>query len=223
MVEATMTIQSTIQIGQVIRDGVVFDVKNWLGDGMRSDSLMQSVQDLFAILAGRKIDYVLVGGIALLHYVEGRNTQDVDLLMASPALKQLPELEIMDQDSSFVHATYGELQIDILLSENPLFQIVHREYVEVQAFLDQKIPLATVPGLVLMKLYALPSLYRQGNFAKVGIYENDIATLMYYYQPDLMKIKEDLSSVLSESDFVEINTILGDIEKRVQRFKRGDS
>ena len=218
-----MTIQSTIQIGQVIRDGVVFDVKNWLGDGMRSDSLMQSVQDLFAILAGRKIDYVLVGGIALLHYVEGRNTQDVDLLMASPALKQLPELEIMDQDSSFVRATYGELQIDIFLSEKPLFQIVHREHVEVQAFLDQKIPLATVDGLVLMKLYALPSLYRQGNFAKVGIYENDIATLMYYYQPDLMKIKEDLSSVLSESDFVEINTILGDIEKRVQRFKRGDS
>lgn len=218
-----MTMQSTIQIGQVIRDGVVFDVKNWVGDGIRSDSLMQSVQDLFAILAGRKIDYVLVGGIALLHYVEGRNTQDVDLLMASPALEQLPELEIVDQDSSFVHATYGELQIDILLSENPLFQIVHREYVEVQAFLDQKIPLATVPGLVLMKLYALPLLYRQGNFAKVGMYENDIATLMYYYQPDLMKIKKDLSSALSESDFVEINTILGDIEKRVQRFKRGDS
>jgi hypothetical protein len=46
---------------------------------------------------------------------------------------------------------------------------------------------------------------------------------MYYYQPDLMKIKKDLSSVLSESDFVEIDTILGDIEKRVQRFKRGDS
>lgn len=218
-----MTIQSTIQIGRVIRDGVVFDAKNWLGDGMSSDSLMQSVQDLFTTLADRKIDYVLVGGIALLHYVEGRNTQDVDLLMASPALKQLPELEIVDQDNNFVRATYGELQIDILLSENPLFQIVHREHVKVQAFLDQKIPLATVDGLVLMKLYALPSLYRQGNFAKVGIYENDVATLMYYYRPDLAKIKEELSAVVSESDFVEINTILGDIEKRVQRFKRGDA
>lgn len=49
---------------------------------MNSDSLIQSVQDFFAVLEKRKIDYVLVGGIAILHYVEGRNTQDLDLLMA---------------------------------------------------------------------------------------------------------------------------------------------
>jgi hypothetical protein len=37
-----------------------------------------------------------------------------------------------------------------------------------------------VEGLILLKLYALPSLYRQGNFAKVGIYENDVATLLLH-------------------------------------------
>jgi hypothetical protein len=41
---------------------------------------------------------------------------------------------------------------------------------------------ATVEGLLLLKLYALPSLYREGNFARVGL--KTIATLLYYYQPD---------------------------------------
>lgn len=64
-----MTIQSSINIGEVIRNAVVFNIKNWSGGLMNSDSLTQSVQDLFAILEERKIDYVLVGGIALLHYI----------------------------------------------------------------------------------------------------------------------------------------------------------
>jgi len=61
--ERNMTIQSSTQIGNVIRNAVVFNVKNWLGDMANSDSLLQSVQDLFAVLEQRKIDYVLVGGI----------------------------------------------------------------------------------------------------------------------------------------------------------------
>jgi hypothetical protein len=77
------------------------------------------------------------------------------------------------------------LQIDILLTQNPLFKKVLRKYSKVQPFLDYNIPLATVEGLLLLKLYALPSLYRQGNFARVGIYENDIATLLNYYAADM--------------------------------------
>ncbi len=45
-----MTIQSSIQIGDVIRNAVVFNVKNWSGDAMNSDSLIQSVQGFFAVL-----------------------------------------------------------------------------------------------------------------------------------------------------------------------------
>lgn len=56
-----MTIQSRIQIGSVIRNAVVSNVRNWLGGMMNSDSLIQSVQDLFTVLEKRKIDYVLVG------------------------------------------------------------------------------------------------------------------------------------------------------------------
>lgn len=214
-----MTIQSSVQIGNVIRNAVVFNVKNWLGGTMNSDSLIQSVQDFFAVLEKRKIDYVLAGGIAILHYVEGRNTQDLDLLMAVSSLDKLPELKITSQDMYFARANYGELQIDLLLTQNPLFKKVHKEYSQVQIFLDRNIPLATVEGLLLLKLYALPSLYRQGNFARVGIYENDIATLFHYYQPDPAALLTEISKYVNETDFEEIKNVVSDIQNRIKRFR----
>jgi hypothetical protein len=215
-----MTIQSSIQIGDVIRNAVVFNVKNWSGDAMNSDSLIQSVQGFFAVLEQRKIDYVLVGGIAILHYVEGRNTQDLDLLMAVSSLEKLPELKISSQDVYFVRANYNELQIDVLLTQNPLFKKVHKEYSKVQKFLDRDIPLATVEGLLLLKLYALPSLYRQGNFARVGIYENDIATLLHYYQPDMPSLLDELSKYVNDNDLAEIKGVVSEIQNRIERFKK---
>ena len=214
-----MTIQSSAQIGNVIRNAVAFNVKNWPGGSMNSDSLIQSVQDLFSVLEQRKTDYVLVGGIALLHYVEGRNTQDLDLLMALSSLEKLPELNISSQDMYFVRAEYGELQIDILLTKNPLFKKVHKKYSKEQRFLDRNIHIATVEGLLLLKLYALPSLYRQSNFSRVGIYENDIATLLHDYEPDINALLVELSKFVNESDLAEIKNIVADIQKRIKRFK----
>jgi predicted nucleotidyltransferase len=218
-----MTIQSSTQIGDVIRNAVVFNVKNWLGGTMNSDSLIQSVQDFFAVLEQRKIDYVLVGGIAILHYVEGRNTQDLDLLMAVSSVEKLPELKISSQDMNFVRTSYNELQIDILLTQNPLFKKVHDQYSKVETFLDRNIPLATVEGLLLLKLYALPSLYRQGNFARVGIYENDIATLLHYYQTDVSSLLNELSQYVNENDFAELKGVVSDIQNRIKRFKNESS
>ena len=218
-----MTIQSSTQIGDVIRNAVVFNVKNWLGGMMNSDSLIQSVQDFFAVLEQRKIDYVLVGGIAILHYVEGRNTQDLDLLMAVSSVEKLPELKVSSEDMNFVRASYNELQIDILLTQNPLFKKVHSHYSKVEKFLDRNIPLATVEGLLLLKLYALPSLYRQGNFARVGIYENDIATLLHYYQPDMSSLLGELSKYVNDTDFAEIKGVVTDIQNRIKRFKNESS
>jgi hypothetical protein len=218
-----MTIQSSTQIGDVIRNAVVFNIKNWLGGMMNSDSLIQSVQDFFTLLEQRKIDYVLVGGIAILHYIEGRNTQDLDVLMAVSSLEKLPELNVSSQDMNFVRAGYHELQIDVLLTQNPLFNKVHRHYSKVEKFLDRNIPLATVEGLLLLKLYALPSLYRQGNFARVGIYETDIATLLHDYQPDVSPLLRELSQYVNESDLAEIKGVVSDIQKRIKRFKNESS
>lgn len=214
-----MTIQSSVQIGNVIRNAIVFNVNNWPGGTMNADTLIQSVQEFFTLLEARRIDYVLVGGIALLYYVEGRNTQDLDLLMAVSSLAKLPELNITSQDIDFARAHYGELQIDVLMTQNPLFKKVHKEYSTTRTFLDRSIPLATVEGLLLLKLYALPSLYRQGNFARVGIYENDIATLLHYFQPDVATLLTEISNYVSKTDFAEIKDIVSDIQNRIRRFK----
>ena len=218
-----MVIQSSSQIGDVIRNAVVFNIKNWLGGTMHSDSLIQSVQDFFTLLEQRKIDYVLVGGIAVLHYIEGRNTQDLDVLMSVSALEKLPELKVASQDMYFVQASYNELQIDILLTQDPLSKKVHTQYSKVEKFLDRNIPLATVEGLLLLKLYALPSLYRQGNFARVGIYENDIAALLHDYQPNVSLLLSELSQYVNESDFAEIRGVVSDIQNRIKRFKNESS
>jgi hypothetical protein len=216
-----MALKSSREIGRVIRDAVAFNIRNWQGGVMASDSLIQSVQDLFALLEERKIDYVLVGGIALLHYIEGRNTQDIDLLMASSALEKLPELETTDQKENLTQARFGDLQIDVLLTQNPLFKSVKKKYAKVQPFLERNIPIVTVEGLLLLKLYALPSLYRQGNFARVEIYEGDIAILLHHYKPDEAALLNELSNHVSESDLAEINSILNDIHRRIERFEKG--
>jgi len=186
---------------------------------MNSDSLISQVEQLFDLFEKREVEYVLAGGIALLTYVEGRNTQDIDLIMALSALEKFPEIEINSQDMYFARGKYRELQIDILLTKNPLFSRVGKEFVTEKQFLERKIRCATVEGLLLLKLYALPSLYRQGSFERVGIYENDIATLLYAYQPKLEPLIAKLEKYLSDTDMKEIGEIISDIQKRIKRFR----
>lgn len=56
----------------------------------------------------------------------------------------------------------------------------HRKHVQHVELLERNVPLY---GLLLLKLYALPALYRQGNVACISLCENDIA--IRYYRPDL--------------------------------------
>jgi hypothetical protein len=215
-----MTIQSSVQIGTVLRNARIFNPRVWLQGEMASDSLLQSVQGLFALLEERRVNYVLVGDIALLHYVEGRNTQDLDLIMALAALKKLPELQISSRERFFARAAYAGLQIDVLLTQNLLFKKVQHFYTQKVRFLDREVPIATVEGLLLLKLYALPSLYRQGNFARVGLYENDVATLLHDYRPALVPLLDELSHHLDEADLTETRAILAEIQTRLERFDR---
>jgi hypothetical protein len=213
--------RTTVHIGKVIRDAVTFNLQNWTGHAMNPDSLLQSVTRLFDLLRERKIDYALVGGIALLHYIEGRNTEDIDLIIALSALQQLPEIKIKSQDADFAHGQFGDLKIDFLLTQNELFDKVRRKHTTSQHFREQDIPTATVEGLLVLKLYALPSLYRLGNFAKVGIYENDIATLMHDYNLPIAPLFEELKPHLSETDMAELQKIVAEIEQRIARFRKG--
>ena len=141
--------------------------------------------------------------------------------MALPSLKQLPEIRIASQDANFARGQYEELQLDILLTRNPLFDKIRQNYVAVQHFVEQDIPCATVEGLLLLKLYALPSLYRQGNFARVGLFENDIATLIQAYRPQLEPLLDELAHHVSDTDLSATRDILAEIQQRIERFGRG--
>ena len=215
-----MAIHSISQIGGILQNAITFNFKNTSEVIMKADSLLVQVEQLFNLLDSRKMDYVLVGGIALLTYVEGRNTQDIDLIMTLPSLSQLPEIKIESQDMYFARGKFGELQIDILLTKNPLFDMVAKKYSTEKQFLDRKIRCATVEGLILLKLFALPSLYRQGSFERVGIYENDIATLMYAFSPKMEPLFIELKKHLNETDMDEAHRIVADIETRIQRFRK---
>ncbi len=197
---------------------MVFNPRNWRENMTKPDTLLQNVTRLFALLEERQIAYLLVGGIALLQYVEGRNTEDVDLIMSIFALQKLPEIEITNQDANFARGRLDELRIDILLTRNPLFEKVRRDYATTRYFAKREIPCATVEGLLLLKLYALPSLYRQGNFTRVGLYENDIATLIYEYRPALEFLLSELAHHLSDTDVIAVREIVAEIEQRIERF-----
>lgn len=219
----TVSNKPKVHIGKIIQNAVVFNFKSLAKNTVNSDTLLQNVAQLFALLKEREVNYLLVGGIALLQYIEGRNTEDIDLIMALSSLKKVSEIEVTSQDINFARGQFGELQIDILLTRNRLFEKVRKQYATTQHFVEQEIPCATVEGLLLLKLYALPSLYRQGNFARVGIYENDIATLIYSYRPEVEPLLKELGQYLSETDIIAVREIVTEIEQRIERFGQGFS
>ncbi|MDX6576213.1 MAG: hypothetical protein QOE96_2166 [Blastocatellia bacterium] len=186
---------------------------------MSTDFLIQTVARFFSLLRERHIEYVLVGGIALLQYVEGRNTEEIDLIMAVSSLEQLPEVVVETRDEDLARGKFGDLKVDVLLTSNPLFEQVRKSYTMTQSFVEQNIPCATVEGLILLKLYALPSLYRQGNFTRVGLYENDVATLLHFHNPPVAPLLDELSRYLSERDTIQVKQIVSEIQQRISRFE----
>lgn len=207
-----------VHIGAVIRNAVVFDWKDLRGERLGAETLLQTVDDLFRLLHEREVDYLLVGGIAMLQYVEGRNTEDIDLIVAASSLEKLPEIRIENREEDFARGWFRGLQVDFLLTGNPLFAEVRRRYATTRPFVERDIPSATVEGLLLLKLYALPSLYRQGNFARVGLYENDVATLLHDYEPDLDRLLAELTPYLAATDLAELRKIAAEIRRRIERF-----
>jgi len=209
-----------VHIGQTIRNACLFNFRGYEQSPMNADALPQTVSRFFSLLDEREIEYLLVGGVALLQYVEGRNTEAIDLIVSVGSLRALPEITIEHRDGHFSRGRFEDLRVDLLLTTNPLFAMVQEGYATRHTFRERRIPCATVEGLILLKLYALPSLYRQGNFARVGLYENDLATLMHTYQPDLEPLFAALGSQLSPADLGEVRRITAELQQRIERFRR---
>jgi hypothetical protein len=195
-----------VHIGKVVRNAVLFNYGP--GPGIR----------LFTLLQERRIEYLLVGETALLKYVESRSSENIEIILPLSSLEQLPELRIQDRDDDFARASFDGLRVDLLLTSNPLFEEVRQRYATTQRFVEQDIPCATVGGLLLLKLYALPSLYRLDNFARVALHEGDISTLMHDYRPAMKPLFGELQSHLSPTDLAAVRRIVAEIQERIERF-----
>jgi hypothetical protein len=180
----------------------------------------RDVVELFTLLGERHIPYLLVGGIAMLRYIEGRNTEDIDLLMSLPSLKQVPEISIEEQNEFFIRGRFRSGRVNVRLTANALFADAHKNFATVHRFAELDVPTATPEGLVLLKLYALPSLYRQGRFDRVTVYEGDIASLLQRHRPAMEPLLQRLQSHLESGDLIELRGIVRDIETRIARFEQ---
>jgi hypothetical protein len=180
----------------------------------------KDVQDFFTLLAQRHIPYVLVGGVALLRYIEGRNTRDIDLLLSIQSFKKIPEFTIVQEDRPVIRAIFRKIPVDLLLTEDPLFKLVSRSYATTHRFQEVAVPCATVEGLLLLKLYALPSLYRQGNTQRIALYETDILMLLDRHPVPTEPLLQILAPFIDEGAVVELRKIIDDIRARIARTKQ---
>jgi hypothetical protein len=179
--------------------------------------IRERVRSLFAALHTSPVNYLLVGGVALLSYVEGRNTQDIDLIIEPETVKTL-DWNARIQDRNFGAANYQGLQVDLLLTSNPLFAHVWQHERTTITFDDLPIPCATREGLILLKLYALPSLYRQGNLTRAALYETDIRLLLQENSVSSDGLLAMLAPYVAAHDLDELRNIVGELQAR-RRFR----
>lgn len=204
-------VQSTVAfvaIDQVLEAAQAFDVKN----RAPMTDLRSVAEGLFDELEREHADYLLVGGLALLAYIEGRNTQDVDLIVDPGVVSRLPwHGRILDHD--FAEAAYRGIHVDLLLTSNPVFRHVATSERASLMFGHREIPCASRGGMLLLKLYALPSLYRQGKFARVALYEADIRMLLLDAEVDMAGIFALLEGRMLATDVAELRTIVRELTK----------
>jgi hypothetical protein len=184
---------------------------------MNSDSLYTSAEKLFTLLEENQVPHVLVGGLALLFHAESRNTEDVDLIMALPDLQSLPDLRVEERNEWFAKAAFGPLRVDLLFTDNPLFALVAARHVELRTFRGHTLRVATAEGLLLLKLYALPSLYRQGQIARAALYESDLALLLIAHPVDDEILLTALRPHMIDSDIQALADVLRDVRTRMNR------
>ncbi len=177
----------------------------------------QDAMDLFRLLADRHADYLLVGGLAMLTYVQGRNTRDVDLLMSAATLRKIPELVMVEESEYFARANFRSVQVDVLLTKNPLFKQVAKKFATRHRFAELSVPAVTVAGLIVLKLYALPSLYRQFELDRAALYETGIALLIARHEPKLEPLSALVAQQLKPGDQKEVQTILAECCSRAKR------
>jgi hypothetical protein len=217
------------RVAEVLLDAWEADPRRWMNappqlrDDAQSRPAMpvpQDAMDLFRLLAERRVDYLLVGGLAMLTYIKGRNTKDVDLLMSVAALEKMPEIIIEDRNDLFARGKFCSIQVDLLLTANPLFKIVLERFATRHPFEELAVPTATVEGMILLKLFALPSLYRQFDWERIHVYEGDVKTLLALHRPAMERLFTLLEPHIPPTDLNELKKIVSEEQQRIAKAER---
>jgi hypothetical protein len=89
-----------LSIDEIIENGTVF---NLFREAPMND-IRGEVRALFAALHSAQVDYVLVGGLAMLSYVEVRNTQGVNVIIDPKELQRIESTSCAGSCESSVSA-----------------------------------------------------------------------------------------------------------------------
>ncbi len=160
---------------------------------------------------------MLVGGLAVLVHTNGRNTRDLSFIVSLPDVTGIPGLVLENQNEWFANGSFGPLRVDFLFTSNKLFAEVAERHAGDHEFLRHRLRVASAEGLILLKLFALPSLYRQGQIQRASLYESDIASLMAANPVPDEKLLEALRPHMIESDIRALGDVLRDVRARLGR------
>jgi hypothetical protein len=207
----------TRSVGEILRDAELGRLENVFAESREPYDLVGAADRLFDLLDQRSVDYVLVGGMAMLQYVDGRNTRDVDLILDGSALERLPEIPISSQDADFARGDFEGVQIDILKTKNEVFDFVRTHLAATISFGERNLVCATPQGLFVLKAYALPSLYRQGEFARSDLYESDLRALLRSFEIDEDTLIAHLTPHMLPTDIKAIRDVLRDLRTQIAR------
>ena len=178
-------------------------------------NLPSDVAAFLYFLETRNIDFCLVGGIALLAYVDDRNTKDIDLIISVADLERVrPFIVELAEDEFFLNAQFNNLRVDFLKTARRIFEWVKENFVERKVFVEGVIPTATPEGLIILKFDALFDLYRRGDFNKVLRYETDIAVLAQNYAIDWQAVWTTLGRFFDAGVVAKFQKIAADLLRR---------
>lgn len=171
------------------------------------------------LLESMDIEYALVGGAALLTMDDcQRPTDAFDFNISKADINRVSELTQESSDHNFGRYSYKGVRIDALYRSNPVFSYVIDNCVDTVTLEGKSIIRATPEGIIVLKLYVLPSLYLQGQQRKAVTYENDIlGLLMQPVDVSFDRMLKVLARELLPSQINELRDILEDCQRRAQR------
>ena len=78
---------------------------------------------------------------------------------------------------------------------------------------------SVVVAEILLRLFALPSLYRQMNLDRAALYESDLTLLLARYRPKLPPLLELVETHVEPEDVRELRKLAAELAERAARLR----